>query len=117
MIIKSQQEMVKSLSDQNTALAHRLGIVEHQPVPRKSMANPGQAKALSKSFVDSDPGDGPNREQIFNGLHMLMAKYKDVGGRSKNGEPIDRAMSAFELSGNISKSLLAEVKDALGSQR
>jgi hypothetical protein len=114
MIIKSQQEIIKSITAQNEAISHRLGIVEQQPAPRKSLANPGQAKSLQKSFADSDPGDNINREQIFKGLHLLMSKYKDVGGRAKNGEPIDRAVSSYELSGNITKSMLAEVKEALG---
>lgn len=113
-ILQSQQDMIKSLSVQNTTLAERLGIVEQQPTARKSVSNPGQARAIQKSFADGSGESEMSRENIFKGLHLLNAKYKDTGGRAKNGEPIDRAMSSFEISGNISKSLLAEVKDALG---
>lgn len=114
-VIQRQGDMIKSLSAQNTALAQRLGIVEHQPVGRKSAATPSQVAPLQKSFAGQEPDEiGISREQIFKGLHMLMAKYKDTGGRAKNGEPIDRAVSSFELGGNISKSMLAEVKEALG---
>ncbi len=116
-IIQGQGDMIKSLAGQNTALAQRLGIVEQQPVGRKSAANKAQAVPLQKSFADQSPDDiGMDRDGIFKGLHLLMQKYKDTGGRAKNGEPIDRAMTAFELSGNISKSLLSECKDALGGQ-
>lgn len=113
-VIQRQGEMIKSLNAQNQALATRLGIVEQQPVGRKSAATPTQAQPIQKSFAGQDPDEiGLSREQIFQGLHMLMQKYKTTGGRAANGEPIDRAVSSFELSGRISKSLLSEVKSEL----
>jgi hypothetical protein len=112
-LIQRQEEMIKSLSSQNTALAERLGMVEQQPVGRKSVSHPSQVKPLQKSFADSDPADGLNRKDIFEGLHRLMTKYKDTGGRAACGEPIDRAVSSFELTGQISKSMLGEVEEIL----
>jgi hypothetical protein len=116
-VIQRQEDMIKSLAGQNSALAERLGIVEQQPVGRKSVSTPREA-VLNKSFAGQEPTDGGlNREQIFKGLFGLMAKYKNTGGRARNGEPIDRAITQFELSGNISKSLLDEVKDNLGGSQ
>jgi hypothetical protein len=113
-VIQSQGDMIKSLSSQNDALAKRLGVVEQQPVGRKSAATPAEAKPLEKGFAGQEPNEiGLNEEQIFKGLHLLMAQHKDSGGRAKCGEPIDRAVTRFELSRKISKSMLAEIKEAL----
>jgi hypothetical protein len=117
-VIQRQGEMIKSLAGQNQALAHRLGIVEQQPVGRKSAATPAQAQPIQKSFAGQEPDEiGLSREQIFQGLHLLMQKHKNTGGRAANGEPIDRAVSSYELSGRISKSLLAEVKSELSKSQ
>lgn len=114
-VIQSQQDMIKSLGEQNTALAGRLGIVEQRPVGRKSISSAGQAKPLAKSFAGQEPSElGLSKSDIYKGLHILMAKYKDNGGRARNGEPIDRAVASLEAGAqSISKSLLSEVKEVL----
>ncbi|MBT8428387.1 MAG: hypothetical protein KJN79_00600 [Gammaproteobacteria bacterium] len=114
-LVKSQQEMIKGLSDDNAALGERLGVVEHRPVGRKSIARPAQARALQKSFAGQEPEDGMDKGQIYKGLHLLMQKYKDNGGRARNGEPVDRAVAALESGAQaISKSMMDEVREVLG---
>lgn len=114
-VIQSQQEMIKSLSAQNSALAERLGVVEQQPVGRKSAAVSSHVRPLQKSFDgQADPTEGLSKSDIYRGLHLLMVKHKDNGGLSRSGEPIDRAVAALESGAqSISKSLLAEVKEVL----
>jgi len=113
-LVASQQSLIKSLSDQNTALASRLGIVERAPMPRK--ARVGSAKPIQKSSAGEASDEGMSRGDIMDGLEQLMLKSRDNNFVAPCGEPIDRAVALYEATGKITRGMLGDVADALGRE-
>lgn len=114
-VVRSQEAMIKSLVEQNEALSGRLEAVESRPRMRKSLANPGQAKPLQKSFAGQAPQEGLTKSQAFEGLHRLMIKNAANGGLTRGGQPIDRIVARLEAGENgvIDRNLMAEIKEVL----
>lgn len=116
-VIGNQQDMIKSLAAQNTALGARLGIVEMTPNARKSVQRPA-ATALNKSAKGEVGGasDGLSQQEILNGMSVLMEKSRESGtlGHTPSGEDIARATALYEGTQQITKSMLLDVAGALG---
>jgi hypothetical protein len=110
-VVQEQQELIKSLAEQNDQLAQRLGVVESSPMPRKSRPT---AAPLQKSFVGQEGGgDELSRAEIFKGLESLMIKSRENNWMAPCGEPIERAITQFESSGQISRPMLRDVAKEL----
>jgi len=96
---RQQGELIKSLSD-------RLEQVENTPLPRKGVSN---VRVLQKSMRGEVgiEGEGPTKAQVLDALTEMAIK----SDRSASGEPLMRAVAALEAGGEISKSLMHDVKD------
>ena len=113
-ITDNQQKLIKALVDQNNELAGRLQTVENTPLPRRSRQAP-VAKPLQKSQQgEVGGGEGLNREEILDGLNQLMVKSSENSFIAPCGEPVDRAVAQYEVSGKITRGMLVDVATVLG---
>lgn len=100
MVQLSQQqgELIKSL-------AGRLEQVENTPLPRRGVSN---VRTLQKSMA-GEVGDaqGPSKGQVMDALVAMAQKSE----RAPSGEPLMRAVAMLEAGGEISKSLMRDVRD------
>lgn len=108
------------------AMSERLGVIERQPAREPKSVRTRQDQVLRKSFEDGQPqepaGDGEkrlSRGSILKGLEGLMVKSMGNGndGLADCGEDISVAVATFEQTSQISKPLLAEVRDHLSNGR
>jgi len=111
-VIADQQEMIKSLAEQNSALAERLGVVERAPNQRKGLTG---ARPMQKSFAGGQPAAGGLSEaQITEGLNQIMVKSRSNNFIAPCGEPIDRAITMYETERKITRGMLGDVANELG---
>lgn len=95
-LAQRQESLIKSLAD-------RLENVENTPLPRKSVGN---VRALQKS-MDGEVGGGSEigRDEILSTLEKMAFK----SDTAPCGEPLIRAVTLFEQTGKLSKSLYNDV--------
>ena len=99
-LTQGQGELIKSLSE-------RLGVVEQTPLPRRGVSN---LRALNKSMPgEAGGGSEIGRKQILDTLEAMSHRR----GTSQSGERLDYAVTLYEQTGDISKSLYREVVEEL----
>lgn len=97
--------VVKSINE-------RLGTIEDQPARGPKSRG---VQTVEKSFAGHKPagsGDDLSKSQILDGMEKLLEK--STTGVSEHGEDILMAISKYESTNQISKSLLSEVVQTLG---
>jgi len=98
-LAQSQESLIKSL-------AERLETVENMPLPRQGVTR--QSQVLNKSMLggEVDQGDRLSKAEVFTALEQMAMSGKI---NTPSGQPITEAVAMLETSGQISKSLLADV--------
>ncbi len=99
-VLAGQDEMIKSL-------VGRLETVENQPNPRRGISGVGQLRKAMPSEAGY-AAEGPTRSQILDTLEDMAKSGREA---APSGERIDRAVSLYESTGQISKSLMGDVID------
>lgn len=116
-VVASQDEIIKSQNKVMREMGRRLGVLESQPVVRKSQgADPRDVQARNPGG-DLGRGDGDpaqlTKSMVFQGINSLLAKAEQAG----DDVAIDRlahASSLLETSGQVAPNILAAVKRELG---
>jgi hypothetical protein len=105
------------------AMSERLGVIERQPARAPKSVRTPREQVMQKSFQDGsdqDPGGNGvqlNRRSILKGLEDLMVKSMGEGrdGLAECNEDISVAVATFEQTNQISKPMLAEVRQHLAA--
>jgi hypothetical protein len=105
------------------AMSERLGVIERQPARTPKSVRTPRDQVLQKSFQDGSDSDSGgngvqlNRKAILKGLEGLMVKSMGEGrdGLSESNEDISVAVATFEQTNQISKPMLAEVRQHLAA--
>jgi hypothetical protein len=96
-------------------IADKLDVIGAQPARApKSAGVAGQP--MEKSFAGHAPsGDRLSREQVLNGLDVLMEKSMQNGmdGMTQDGEDILKSVSKYEQTHQITESMLARVNEVI----
>lgn len=125
--------LAKTVSDSGKlikAMSERLGVIAKQPARGPKSIRTPKDQVLHKSFGeggdapagagDGGGGDGDqlNRGKILKGLDGMMQKSmgNDEPGLADCGEDISIAVATFEQTSQISKSMLAEVREHLSGR-
>jgi hypothetical protein len=117
--------LAKTVSDTGKlvkAMSHRLGVIENQPVRSPKSIRTRQDQVLQKSFADGSTSDGGEekltRRKILRGFEGIMEKSmgRAEPGLARCGEDISIAVATFEQTSQISKPMLAEIRDYLSGQ-
>ena len=94
-VIQRQESLIESLAD-------RLETVEGQPVGRRGFSN---TRALEKSMSGEVGAPDLNRNQILDTLEQMAMRSE----RSPSGAVLSSAVTDYELSGTLTKSLYNDV--------
>jgi len=96
------------------SMAERLGVIENQPAREPKAKG---AKALKKSFANQggggDGGQDLSKSQVLDVMEEMLRKSCDAGkgGMTDDGIDILKASTKYEQFNQISKSMLAKIRE------
>jgi len=114
-VIHHQDKLIKSQQTVIREMGHRLGVLEKEPVVRKSRgADPRDVRFRTGDLGRGDSSPAQiSKAEVFEGLNQ-MAKSASAKGDEAAMDVIVHATSKFESTGQIAPHVLAAVRSQLG---
>lgn len=113
-VMAEQEELIKSQGEIIGALGARLGVLERQPVVRKSQGSDPRdvrGRQLGGGSIGGESGGASNKlskAQVFQGMEALLQKASDARDEAAMDKLI-HGISMFESTGQIDRRVLAAV--------